>query len=525
MTDKGRKTVESIPDRSDEDLTGLDRIVWNVLTSWLSHLVVIVSGFVLPRVIDVYAGQVLLGVWDFAWSIVSYLDLLTLGVQSSINRYVAMYRAVDDQANLRKVVSTTVFVQMLSASAALVTTILLIIFLPKLFGETLGDEVSTAQTLIALLGIASVIQIACGASRGVLTGCHRWGLFNGIQAGSQFVMVTSMIVVLIFGGGLVGLGSAYLVVLTLTELLRVAISYRICPELRISLSYAKWDQAKQMLFFGGKTLLGGAPSLLVTQTTNIMIVAVLGPAALAVFARPMSLMRHLQTFVTRFSFVMTPTAGALDAMGRDEELRKLALQTVRFGVAFVLPIVLFLLVFGDVLLELWMGKDYANWLLIAVLASGHFLPAAQHPLMTILMGVDRHGSAAIVGLITTLLIFPIATAVSYLLGMSLISVAVAVSVTFTMALGIAVPVYACKVLKINYFSYLAWAFWPPFLCIIPYVLILVVARFMFVHNGYTALIVGMVLGGFSLMIVYWRVLLTTDMRFRIRKKLGFGAVV
>ena len=44
----------------------------------------IVAGFLMPRMMDYYVGQRLLGVWDLGWSIVSYFELAQIGVGSSV---------------------------------------------------------------------------------------------------------------------------------------------------------------------------------------------------------------------------------------------------------------------------------------------------------------------------------------------------------------------------------------------------------------------------------------------------------
>ena len=100
--------ISGVDDKSNmkEDLTGRDRMVWNVLTSWAGHMVFVIAGFIMPRMIDRHIGQTSLGIWDFSWSLVNYFGLAGLGIGSSVNRYVAKYRAVNDIEGLRKAVSS-----------------------------------------------------------------------------------------------------------------------------------------------------------------------------------------------------------------------------------------------------------------------------------------------------------------------------------------------------------------------------------------------------------------------------------
>ena len=91
---------------ADTDWSGRRRLAANVLSSWAGHLVFIVSGFVMPRLIDGEIGQDALGVWDFAWSLIAYFGLVQGGVVSSVNRFVARYRAVNDVEGVNRAVST-----------------------------------------------------------------------------------------------------------------------------------------------------------------------------------------------------------------------------------------------------------------------------------------------------------------------------------------------------------------------------------------------------------------------------------
>ena len=59
---------------SKEDITGKDRMFWNTIVSWSSHFVLIISGFVMPRLMDQQLGAEQLGSWDFCWAFISYLN-------------------------------------------------------------------------------------------------------------------------------------------------------------------------------------------------------------------------------------------------------------------------------------------------------------------------------------------------------------------------------------------------------------------------------------------------------------------
>ncbi|MEM7279365.1 MAG: transporter, partial [Pseudomonadota bacterium] len=93
------------------DVTGRDRLAKNVSASYLSHIVFIIFGFLLPRMISDRVGQAGLGLWDFSWAFVKYMNLSMIGIGSSVNRYVAQYRTAGDTLGLNKTISTVVAIQ------------------------------------------------------------------------------------------------------------------------------------------------------------------------------------------------------------------------------------------------------------------------------------------------------------------------------------------------------------------------------------------------------------------------------
>src|SRR5579872_4246669 len=110
-------------DPVEDDLTGRDRFVWNVLASWAGHFVFIIAGFIMPRQIDRHVGQVGLGVWDFGWTAVNYFSLAQIGVGVSVNRYVARYRAARDNEGLGRLISSVMLLQLVAAGIVTVAAV------------------------------------------------------------------------------------------------------------------------------------------------------------------------------------------------------------------------------------------------------------------------------------------------------------------------------------------------------------------------------------------------------------------
>ena len=334
-----------------EDLTGRDRLVSNVLFSWAAHFVFIIAGFIMPRMIDRRLGQDLLGIWDFAWSLVTYFALVQLGISSSVNRYVAKYRAAGDTLSVNRTVSSAFCILGPGGLLVLGLTIALALLLPQMFGFRLGENTRQAQWVVFFLGAGVAVEVSFSVFGGVITGCHQWKLENIVKSGWRAFTVGAMIIALLYGRGLQSLAVITLLGLILDYATRVLLTYRICEGLRLQLSLVRWKTVRELFVFGGKAIIPSVSNMLLNQTISILIIAVLGPAALALFTRPRFLMLHINTLVSKMAFVLTPTTSSLQSVGNVKEIRELLITSVRYSLYLVLPMVLVLVIFGGPIMQ------------------------------------------------------------------------------------------------------------------------------------------------------------------------------
>ena len=509
----------SIRGEQKEDLTGRARLISNVAFSWAGYLIVIITGFIMPRVIDHHVGQTLLGIWDFSWSIVNYLTVQSLGVGSSINRYVAKYRAVGNTDGLRTAVSSVIVVQLIIALWVALLTLVVVQVLPFFFQERLGTHMSVARWVIAFLGGSVVLQMAFDASRGVMTGCHRWDLYNVINSISRAITVIAMIAALYAGGGLKAMSVIYFAVILLTEVTRTVVALRLCPELEIRWRFVSASQAKKMLLFGCKTIIAGIPPFILIQTINIFVVGFSGPAMLAIFSRCTALVRHIETIVNKFAYILTPTAGSLQGTGQIEDLRTFLRETTKYAVAITLPMVLFLIIDGDLVLRIWMGADYAEGTVLTILAIGYLLPISQSSAIRILMGMNLHGKIGIISLATNIGLFCAGVFVVSFLGWDLSKSALLVAVPLTIGSGIIVPLYACRKLGIPVLKYVHNSFSIPLLCNIPFVVSLYAIRTFLTGSNWIIIGVSLSACGIILLPLYMFFVLEKEVRHKITRRI------
>ncbi|NQU75669.1 MAG: oligosaccharide flippase family protein [Planctomycetes bacterium] len=499
------------------DLTGQDRMIGNIFASWGTQFVYLAAGFILPRAIRSITGSdVMLGWWDFGWSLVAYFSLVNGGVTSSVNRYVAKYRSVGDTKGVNEAVSSVTYLLFIMGIVVALLSVAVAIIAPWLLAEKVGALAGDVKWMILLLGLGMAVQTALSSYGGVVTGCHRWGWQNAVYAVAQIGTVVGIVAVLLVGGRLASMAIVVLAGELVCRVWLVILAYRFYPGLKVRLSLARWGTAREMLAFGIKTFIPRLGELLANQTVSIILLSWLGPASLAFFSRPGSLVRNLRTFVARFSFVLVPTVSSLQAANQHGQLQDLFVKASRYSAYLVLPIVLALTILGGPLIMVWMGSEKYNLpILTAVLALGQCAFVIQLPIVSVLTGMNAHGRAGLANFVASACAVVLALLAVGPLGWGLVGAAVAVAIPLTVANAFYIPLHACRRLDIPVARYFRQAYAGPILCTVPYCLCLVAVRVIFNDRPKTMLLSAAAAGAVVLAITYWRSALPPSFKSRL----------
>ena len=501
------------------DKTGRDRIARNLAARWLGQVVVIISGFIIPRQIDASLGPTELGIWDFGWSTVNYFRLFGFGLAGGLNRFVALYNAEDDDHKLQRAVSSTVFLTILISAVVTIAALSLAGMLPTVFEKIPDESVDQSQILIVLLGGTVAYRMLCWPARSILTGYHLTTVTSMVTAAGDLLLLLGLFVVLMSGGGLAELGLVVLGTTLLSETTRVFMARRVYDGPILKRAFVDREMVGKMFVFGMKNNISGLPYIVVLQTTNMVLAATAGPAALAVFARPLALCNLIGRLVRQYATLLTPVAGGMHGLKRYDDMKAFFLSSLRISVAMTAPPLVMLGGYGDIVIRVWMNDNYVVPWLCPLLSAAFFLSISHSAAMRILAGVDAHGRVAIRSLIASSIVYALALAVALLTGFNVISAAIVVGVGMSIGPGLVVMMGACKRFDVGLFEYLRQSILPPVLCNISLLSIVVFSRLMFPDMSLPEAALWGSAGGAIVLISYWHFLLSDDMRAKVAKRL------
>jgi O-antigen/teichoic acid export membrane protein len=403
-------------------------------------------------------------------------------------------------------------------AAVLLLTVLCVWGMPMLLRASLQNHLGEARWLVLLLGSSLAVQVTASVYGGILTGCHRWDWHNGVYAVTYAVMLVGMILALKLGYGLVGLACVNLGSETLGRLVRLVLARRVCPEVEISRRHMSWGIAREMMGFGGKMFIYDCAYLLLTQTISLLLLTFLGPATLALFSRPVALIRTVKTLMLKYANVFVPAASSLQGMGDRAALCKLALDAARYGAFFALPPMLFLIIHGGSVLHLWMGGAYANGSLIALLVIAHFFGIAHAPLFSILAGLNQHGRAGL-----AIFCSAVASALATFIWLAffdggLLGVVVCLGVPWIAGNGLLLPWFAARHLGMSLENLLLSTWRQPLLYCLPYAAGLSAVRYCYHGTALHTLLWSGCAGGLVLLVCYWFLVFPESWRNKVLKR-------
>jgi O-antigen/teichoic acid export membrane protein len=182
----------------------------------------------------------------------------------------------------------------------------------------------------------------------------------------------------------------------------------------------------------------------------------------------------------------------------------------------VLPLVLVLIVFGGQVMELWMGPNYANGFIPAVMAIGFLGACIQTPILFMLEGLNAHGRAGLGQFIGSALSAAFVFLALRHFDAGLMGATVAVTLPLLIVNAIYLPLLLCRRLGQRLQAFYGEVAAGPLLRVLPFALCLIIGRLIFKVSMPAALAVCLV-GAAILAVSYWKSVLPERLKAGVRR--------
>lgn len=315
-------------------------------------------------------GQSEYGLYSLVASVIAYLTVLDLGFGNAIVRYTAKFRAEKKTEEQYEMFGMFFLLYLVIGIIAFGIGLGLYFNVDTLFGNTM----TTVE-----LGRARIMMLLLVANLAFTFPMSIWGSI--IQAYEDFVFQKSlniiriilntavMICLLHFGYKAV----AMVVVQTIFNVLTLVINFIYCRrKLNIHIYFRfkhfHWGFLKEVAIYSFWIFLNAIMDRVYWSTGQFVLGAMVGTAAVAVFAIAIQLEGMYMQFSTAISSVFLPKVTAMVATNRSrKEISDLFIRTGRFQYIVLAYILSGFIIFGRQFIELWAGAGYSDAYIISLL--------------------------------------------------------------------------------------------------------------------------------------------------------------
>lgn len=315
-------------------------------------------------------GQSEYGLYSLVASVIAYLTVLDLGFGNAIVRYTAKFRAEKKTEEQYEMFGMFFLLYLVIGIIAFGIGLGLYFNVDTLFGNTMtAVELGRARIMMLLL----VANLAFTFPMSI------WGSI--IQAYEDFVFQKSlniiriilntavMICLLHFGYKAV----AMVVVQTIFNVLTLIVNFIYCRrKLNIHIYFRfkhfHWSFLKEVAIYSFWIFLNAIMDRVYWSTGQFVLGAMVGTAAVAVFAIAIQLEGMYMQFSTAISSVFLPKVTAMVATNRSrKEISDLFIRTGRIQYIVLAYILSGFIIFGRQFIELWAGAGYSDAYIISLL--------------------------------------------------------------------------------------------------------------------------------------------------------------
>ena len=315
-------------------------------------------------------GQSEYGLYSLVASVIAYLTVLDLGFGNAIVRYTAKFRAEKKTEEQYEMFGMFFLLYLVIGIIAFGIGLGIYFNVGTLFGNTMtAVELDRARIMMLLL----VANLAFTFPMSI------WGSI--IQAYEDFVFQKSlnifriilntavMICLLHFGYKAV----AMVVVQTIFNVLTLVVNFIYCRrKLNIHIYFRfkhfHWGFLKEVAIYSFWIFLNAIMDRVYWSTGQFVLGAIVGTAAVAVFAIAIQLEGMYMQFSTAISSVFLPKVTAMVATNRSrKEISDLFIRTGRIQYIVLAYILSGFIIFGRQFIELWAGAGYSDAYIISLL--------------------------------------------------------------------------------------------------------------------------------------------------------------
>jgi len=470
---------------NEQPITTSKRLIYNTFFNVATLISSAVIDFFLIRFFLGALGEVQYGVWLLiAGTLFRYAALLSMGLNSSINRYIPVFLAKNDEAGIKRVISTSFYFFWLLGAVLAASSVVIYWNVGSWFAIE-PQLTSCAATLVLVVGFSFAVAMPFQPATAILSGLQRFDVINMVMLVTLILRALLLIVLLSRGWGLLMMGLVFGASEILLRILHAVFVRKFLTA--ASLSFANLDLRllRQMLAYGINTFMYSAGAIIIYKASSIIIGIFLDTAQVSRFEIAAAGVLLLTQFLQAATAAIKPAVSDLDARNDHLRVKEISFLSQKYSLLVIIPGGCFLVAMGREFLWIWVGGKFADpavvntmGVILAVLAVGHCLQLAQHSNFLVLVGRGQHKIFGILIALTALVCVSASVISVKVLNWGLIGIAWSNLLPMAFVSGLILPIYFHRKMRISAMESLRHVWRPALLGSLPAVVMLTVWKYL-----------------------------------------------
>jgi O-antigen/teichoic acid export membrane protein len=381
---------------NQQSLTTPKRLVHNTFFNVAALLSNALVGFFLIRFFLSRLGEAQYGVWLIIGGIFRYSPLLSLGLNSSINRYIPLFLAKNDSDGIQRVFNTSLFF-FIATGIVLVIISLVVCYNVGSWFTIEPELIRTASILVLIVGFCSAFAMPMQSSTAILTGLQRYDITNTVTL-SLLAGRTILIVILLRQGyGLLTIGTLFGLSEVIIRIVHSLFVKKLLPEVSLSLTMIDLQLLKEMMAYGINTFMYAMGAIIIYYASSLIIGIFIGTAEVSQFTIATAGVLLLSQLLQAFTAAIKPAVSDLDTRNDTATVKEIAFLTQKYSLLLIIPGGCFLIAMGREFLDVWVSDQFTDpsiidqmAVILTILTVGHCLRLAQHSNFLVLVGRGQH---------------------------------------------------------------------------------------------------------------------------------------
>jgi len=391
---------------NQQPLTTPKRLVHNTFYNVAALLSNALVTFFLIRFFLDRLGEARYGVWLIIGGIFRYSPLLSLGLSSSINRYIPVFIVKNDNDGIQRVFNTSLFF-FITVSIVLVIISIIVCNNVGSWFVIEAELVRTAGILVLIVGFCSAVAMPMQSSTAILSGLQRYDIINIIMLAVLALRTTLIVILLLQGYGLLTTGILFGLSEVVMRVTHSVFIKKLLPALSLSLTKIDLQLLKEMMAYGINTFMYAMGAIIIYYASSLIIGIFIGAAQVSQFNIATAGVLLLSQLLQAFTAAIKPAVTDLDARNDAAAVKEIAFLTQKYSLLLLIPGGCFLIAMGREFLNIWVSDQFTDpsviesmAVILTILTVGHCLRLAQHSNFLVLVGRGQH---KIFGILTALM--------------------------------------------------------------------------------------------------------------------------